>query len=149
MTSSLLQKVDTGLASIYGDYQKFAKYLAVGVVGTLGDWSVFYLLIDLVGLYYPFAKVISYSVGTIINFFLNRRFTFQNTYKKMHYQFVSFAVVAVIGLALQEAIMYVLVQYVFLNNASIWVFAANVVATFCGFIWTFFANKKITFKIFQ
>jgi putative flippase GtrA len=145
----LLLKVDSTLSGIYHDYLKLVKYLAVGVVGTLADWTVFYALIDFIGLFYPFAKVISYSVGTIVNFFLNRKFTFQNTYKKLHYQFVSFALIAVVGLAVQEAIMYFLVEYVFDSSTSLWIFAANVIATFVGFIWTFIANKKITFKLFR
>jgi putative flippase GtrA len=145
----ILLKVDSTLSGIYHDYLKLVKYLAVGVVGTLVDWTVFYALIDFIGLFYPFAKVISYSMGTVVNFFLNRRFTFQNTYKKLHYQFVSFALIAVIGLALQEAVMYVLVQYVFDSSTSLWIFAANVIATLVGFVWTFIANKKITFRLFQ
>lgn len=146
----LLQKVDTALSSIYHDYMKLVKYLAVGAVGTIADWSVFYLLIDFIGLYYLVAMAISYLVGMVINFFLNKHFTFENTYKKLHFQFASFALIALIGLALQEAIMYGLVQYMFgATSDSTLLFVARVVATLAGFIWTFIANKKVTFKVFQ
>jgi putative flippase GtrA len=146
----LLQKVDATLSGIYHDYLKLVKYLAVGAIGTIADWSVFYALIDLVSIYYLVAMAISYLVGMVINFFLNKHFTFENTYKKLHYQFASFAVIALIGLALQEAIMYGMVQYLFgATTDSMPLFAARVVATLVGFAWTFIANKKITFKIFQ
>lgn len=146
----LIQKVDTTLSGIYHDYLKLVKYLAVGAIGTVADWSVFYALIDFVSIYYLIAMAISYLVGMVINFFLNKHFTFENTYKKLHYQFASFAVIALIGLALQEAIMYGMVQYLFVATTdSMLLFAARVVATLVGFVWTFIANKKITFKIFQ
>jgi len=145
----LLLKVDTMLSGIYKDYLKLVKYLAVGVVGTLADWSVFAVLLSILDVNYLIAPIISYSIGTVINYILNRRLTFNNKYKKVHYQFASFLIVALIGLVIQELVIYGMVEYVFSNDADRWAFAAKVVATFVGFAWTFAANKRVTFKVFQ
>lgn len=144
-----INKVNAMLSGIYKDYLKLVKYLAVGVVGTLADWSVFAVLLSILDVNYLVAPIISYSVGTVINYILNRRFTFNNTYKKVHYQFASFLIIALIGLVIQELVIYGMVEYVFSNDADRWAFAAKVVATFVGFAWTFVANKRITFKVFQ
>lgn len=145
-----LKTFDSMLSRIYRDYVKLVKYLAVGIVGTLADWLLFALIIGYTSLFYALAMAMSYFVGMVINYVLNRRFTFNNTYKKVHYQFASFAVIALIGLGIQEAFMVGLVHYLLANtNVNLLLMASRVIATFAGFIWTFIANKKITFKVFQ
>ena len=146
----VLKTFDALFSRIYRDYMKLAKYLAVGIVGTLADWSVFALIIGYTSLIYVLAMAVSYFVGMLINYVLNRRFTFNNTYKKVHYQFASFAVIALIGLGIQEALMVGLVHYLLADTSvAALLMASRVIATFAGFIWTFIANKKITFKVFQ
>ncbi len=145
-----LKTFDTMLSSVYRDYIKLVKYLAVGIVGTLADWLIFALIIGYTSLFYVPAMALSYFVGMVINYVLNRRFTFNNTYKKVHYQFASFALIALIGLGIQEALMVGLVHYMLADtNVDLLLMASRVIATFAGFIWTFIANKKITFKVFQ
>jgi putative flippase GtrA len=146
----ILRVADSLFSRVYHDYRKLLKYLAVGIVGTLADWLVFALIIAYTGIFYALAMAMSYFVGMIINYTLNRTFTFQNTYKKVHYQFASFALIAIIGLGIQELLMVGLVQYLFQNSTSdTLLMVSRVVATFAGFVWTFIANKKVTFKIFQ
>ncbi len=146
----VLKTFDAFLSGIYRDYAKLVKYLAVGIVGTMADWAVFALLISYTGLIYMLAMAMSYFVGMIINYGLNRRFTFNNTYKKMHYQFASFAVIALIGLGIQEALMVGLVHYLLADTGvDLLLMASRVIATFAGFAWTFIANKKITFNVFR
>ena len=146
----ILKTFDALFSGVYRDYVKLMKYLAEGVVGTLADWSVFALLIGYTSLIYVLAMALSYFVGMTINYVLNRRFTFNNTYKKVHFQFASFAVIALIGLGIQEALMVGLVHYLLADtDADHLLMASRVIATFVGFLWTFIANKKITFEVFQ
>ena len=146
----IVKTADSIFSGIYQDYRKLVKYLAVGIVGTIADWIVFALFLHYTVIFYALAMVVSYSVGTVINYVLNRRFTFNNTYKKVHYQFASFALIAVVGFGIQELLMFGIVQYVFGDSsADTLVMVARMVATFVGFAWTFIANKKITFKVFQ
>jgi putative flippase GtrA len=145
----VLTKADSMMAGVYKDYVKFFKYLGVGIIGTVADWIVFYALIGLADVFYLYAVILSYFVGMIINFFLNKYYTFNNTYKKLHFQFFSFAVVAAIGLALNEALLYAMVHYVFASSSDFFVMVARIAATFVVFVWNFIANKQTTFKIFK
>jgi putative flippase GtrA len=146
----LLKTFDTLFSRVYRDYVKLAKYLTVGIVGTLADWMIFAFIIGYTSLFYVLAMAMSYFVGMIINYVLNRRFTFNNTYKKVHYQFATFALIALIGLGIQEALMVGLVHYLLADtNVDLMLMASRAIATFAGFIWTFIANKKITFKVFR
>lgn len=146
----VFKTLDSLFSGIYRDYLKLVKYLAVGIVGTVADWLVFALILQFTSIAYALGMIVSYCVGMVINYSLNRRFTFNNKYRKLHYQFASFALIAVIGLGVQELVMFGLVEYLFGNpSQDFLIMVARVIATFVGFAWTFIANKKITFKVFQ
>jgi putative flippase GtrA len=149
MVKEVFLKVDTLMSGIYKDYRKFLKYLGVGVIGTVADWVVFFTLIGLADIFYLYAVAFSYFVGTVINFFLNKHFTFNNKYKKIHFQFLSFALVALIGLGLNEALLFAFVHYVFASSSDLALMVSRVIVTFIVFVWNFAANKRTTFKIFQ
>ena len=46
-------------------------------------------------------------------------------------------------------LMFVLVDYVFGNDSTLYVMIANVIVAFIGFIYAFTINKSVTFKIFK
>ncbi len=145
-----LQTIDGILTRLYADYVKLGKYFAVGAIGTIAEWSLYSALIIFTLINYTLATAVAYFLGMIINYTLNRYFTFNSSYKKIHIQFASFAVVALIGLGIQEVVMVGLVGYMFNNTSADTIqIISKVAATFIGFIWTFIANKKITFKIFK
>lgn len=150
---------DRVMTRIYPEYGKFAKFFSVGVVATLVDWCICTILAGMFGFYYIYARTVSYSMGMVVNYALNRRFTFKNTYKKVHYQLVSFVAVAVVGLALNIAIMYALVEYVFAGHTYVFQLdslsinlsqsVSMVMATLIVFVFNFIMNKNLTFKIFK
>lgn len=145
-----LKTIDGLLSRVYADYMKLGKYFAVGAVGTIAEWSLYSGLIVFTLLDYRVATAAAYFLGMIINYTLNRYFTFNSTYKKIHVQFASFAAIALIGLGIQELVMIGVVGYLFNNTTSDSIqIISKVIATFVGFVWTFIANKKITFKVFQ
>ncbi|MCD1294853.1 GtrA family protein [Methanocella sp. CWC-04] len=108
-----------------------------------------FVLNDFMNVFYLYANICSYTLGMVISFYLNKYYNFKNTYKKVHYQFISFALVAVTGLVLNTALMYVFVHYLFSNDTSMFVMISKLIATFIVFIWNFFINKSVTFKVFQ
>jgi putative flippase GtrA len=146
----VLKTADSILSRIYRDYTKLLKYLAVGTVGSVADLLAFALIIRYTGLIYALALVISYCIGMVINYFLNRRFTFNNKYRKVHYQFASFALIAVMGLVIQELLMPGIIHFLFGGSNEYWlVIVTRVIAMVVAFACTYIANKKITFKVFQ
>lgn len=147
---SIFEKADAIFSRIYGDYRKFLKYFSVGIVGTVIDYTVYTILIVFFDTYFMVATAIAYFLGMIVNYVLNRRFTFNNTYKKVHYQFASFGLIALVGLGIQELVMYLIIDLMLGNTrADLALLGARMVATLAGFIWTYIANKKVTFKIFR
>jgi putative flippase GtrA len=78
----ILAKADVVLSRVCSNSPQFARYLGIGVIATLVDWTIFYLLIGYLGIFYMLALATSYFSSTALNFFLNRRYTFRNTYRK-------------------------------------------------------------------
>ena len=54
------------------------KFLMVGVINTLVGTSVMFLSYNLLGLSYWISSAANYVVGSIVSYFLNKYFTFQN-----------------------------------------------------------------------
>ena len=63
-------------------------------------------------------------------------------------QLASFAVVAILGMGLNEILVYGMANYM-LGIAGLGLMASRAIATLIVFIWNFVLNKSITFKIFR
>lgn len=54
------------------------KFLIVGVINTLVGTSVMFLSYNIIGLGYWISSAANYIIGSIVSYFLNKYFTFQN-----------------------------------------------------------------------
>lgn len=145
----IFTKVDAFLSGIYKDYMKFVKYMGVGIIGTLVDMGLLYFLVSFLDVYYLYGNVLSYSTGAVINFYLNKRYTFNNKYKKVHFQLLSFAVVTAGGWMISEVLLYILVDNLFKNSSNATVMLSKVIATLIVVVYNYIVNKRTTFKFFQ
>jgi putative flippase GtrA len=59
---------------------KLFVYSTIGVLNTVTDFLVFVLLTSGLGYHYIPANMVSYSVGVILSFIMNRKFTFRAFY---------------------------------------------------------------------
>lgn len=67
------------------------KFLLVGVVNTLVGTSVMFLSYNLIGLSYWVSSAANYIIGSIVSYFLNKYFTFQQKERslKMVFKFAA------------------------------------------------------------
>ena len=77
--TSFLYKVYYALVGypVIYTHRKMLKYFSIGLIGTFIDFCILFTLTELLGLFYLFSVVISYSTGVSINFFLNKKYTFK------------------------------------------------------------------------
>ncbi|MFB6468130.1 GtrA family protein [Cytobacillus sp. Hz8] len=59
------------------NYQ-FVRFLMVGFLNTVVGLSVMYILLHLAGLSYWISTCLGNSIGAVVSYFLNRRFTFRS-----------------------------------------------------------------------
>ena len=57
---------------------KFFKFVLVGIINTIFGTSIMFLLYNLASFGYWGSSTVSYILGSILSFFLNKRFTFRN-----------------------------------------------------------------------
>jgi putative flippase GtrA len=96
----------TALSSNFSskEFQRFSRFLTVGAVGTLLDFSLLTLL-KLAGPPTVLANSLSFTAGLLNNFTLNRLWTFQDRQTDWRRQFAQFTLVSLVGLALNNFIV--------------------------------------------
>jgi len=92
---------------------RFLKFATVGAIGTVVDFSVLNLLIQLAGLEKAWANTCSFTAAVISNFTWNRLWTFPESRERPFLsQLGQFALVNVIGLGINQAIFLSLDRFV-------------------------------------
>jgi putative flippase GtrA len=87
------------------ELKRFVKFATVGAFGAISHFLVDNVLIQLAGLSFAVANHIGFTVAVLQNFYLNRRWTFpESKSRKAGMQLTQFAIVSIIGLALNQAV---------------------------------------------
>lgn len=128
---------------------KFIRFCGVGVINTLVGSGVMFALYNLAGCGYWISSAANYIVGSIVSFFLNKYFTFQNTEKSAR-QVVIFALNIVVCYLIAYSAARPIIHTLFASLSVNW---ADNISMLCGlFIFTllnFFGQKLIVFKIVE
>lgn len=131
------------------EWKRFARFLAVGLSGTLLDFGILTALKLVFGLPTLLANTISYSAGVVNNFTLNRLWTFSESRKKQWFvQFGQFVLVNIIALVLNNLIVLGLERPLglLLHNPEHGYLPAKAVATGIVLVYNFLANRLWTFR---
>ncbi|MBI3162026.1 MAG: GtrA family protein [Chloroflexi bacterium] len=130
------------------EMERFSRFLAVGAVGTVLDFSLLTLL-KLAGLPTLLANTLSFSTGLVNNFTWNRLWTFNDIIQpNWRKQLAQFTVVSLVGLALNNLIVLSL-EGIFgslLGQPDWGYLPAKVIATGVVVFWNYFANRMWTFR---
>ena len=123
-------------------YNQFIKFALVGVVNTLVNLAVLYILTDIFGIYYLVSAVFAFLIAVTNSFLLNKMWTFKESISyRASSKYIKFVLISVIALIINLIILYVLVEYY-----SIWYIYAQIVGVSSNLIINFFGNKLWTFK---
>ena len=123
----------------------FWKIIKFGVVGGLGlviDFGLTYLAKEKLNINKYVANAIGFTAAATTNFFLNKRWTFHDTSPEVLNQYTLFFGIALVGLGLNQLILFVLHRY-FKTNF----YGAKLVATGLVVFWNFAMNYLITFSL--
>ena len=116
------------------------KYIVVGGTSAIIDFSLYVLFTDVFNIYYILAATFSFIVAALYNFTLNRKWTFKSNGKKRK-QLPVFFTITVSGLLINNGIIFILVEYIYL-----WDILAKLIATAIVTMWNFLGNKYVTFR---
>ena len=113
-------------------------------IATLVDMGLLYFFTEYLDLWYLYSAALSYLVGMIVNFTLNKYLNFRNRSNRVAAQFGIFAGVALVGLVLNQVILYLLVTV-----AGIWYMTAKVITVCLVLLWSFYGHKRLSFGLIK
>ena len=118
------------------------KFGIVGGIAFLIDFSVLYLCTDVFGIYYLISSVISFTVSVIFNYILSVKWVFNvNNDNSSRKNFMIFIILSVIGLLINELIMYIMV-----DKLKVYYMLSKIVSTVVVMIFNFITRKIILEK---
>jgi len=122
-------------------FLKFIKFCAVGFSGMILDFGTTWILKEK----FRINKYISNSIGFILaattNYMLNRYWTFHSLNKQVATEYLSFMLIAIAGLGINNLVIFLLHDKLNWNFYISKVFAVGVVT-----VWNFGLNYQFTFK---
>jgi putative flippase GtrA len=122
-------------------FRQFAIYVVIGGTATGVDWLFFYFLNVRGGFSYLSAVVLSFSLGAMINYLLNKFITFKDQTRQIIAQIGLYGLICAIALVCSVLLMFVLVEW-----AKLWPMLARVVASGIMLLFNFLAHKYITYN---
>jgi len=118
---------------------KFLRFGIVGFSGMVIDFSITILLKEKLKLHRYIANSAGFITAASSNYLLNRIWTFQSQNSKIFFEYGSFILISLIGLAINNL-------FLFLFEKRFPFYLAKLFAIFVTTIWNFAANYLITFS---
>ncbi len=126
--------------SVFSLLVKFVKFGLVGFSGLLLDFGITYLLKEKACWNKYLANSVGFAVACGSNYILNRAWTFQSADPAVTIQFGKFLIIAVVGLGLNNLVVYLLTEKLKFNF-----YLAKFCAVVLVFFWNFSLNYVYTF----
>ena len=124
--------------------RQFIVYGFVALIPTVVDFGLIYLLTEYFSVYYIYSVIIGFVIALWVSYMAQKNITFKNKSEEYVPQFSIFAVISFGGLFLNIIIVSILVEYFLL-----WYMFAKVIAQLIIYIWSFLANRFVTFDKYQ
>lgn len=120
---------------------RVARFLISGGTSAVTNLSILFVLTHWYGMWYLYSSIIAASVATIVSFVLQKLWTFQNFSTAVHKQFPLHVTLGLVNIAVNTALLYMLVEYI-----GIWYLIAQVMSgVFLAFV-NYFTYKKYIFR---
>lgn len=155
---SIFAVIALGIAALVGKkfpalYQ-FAKFAAVGALGTFIDLGVLNGLIAFfgrsAGVWYAIFKALSFLGANVNNYFWNKYWTFASQAREGVQEYIQFLLVSLIGLVVNVGTAYLIITILpkFIGGISeeVWANIGALGAVVFSFAWNFIGYKFFVFK---
>lgn len=120
-------------------FQQIARFGVIGVLAFFIDYGFLYAFTEWLGIHYLISSVLSFSISVIFNYIASVLWVFdvkQETSKTRN--FILFIVFSVIGLGINQLVMWLGVESLGLHYILVKIFATAVVM-----VWNFVTRKKM------
>ncbi len=119
---------------------KLIKFIVVGFSGMLIDFGVTWLLKEKAKINQYVANSIGFMLAASSNYIWNRIWTFSSQSEQITREYFSFIIISVIGLGINNFVIYLLTTKIKMNF-----YLAKLIAIVVVTVWNFSMNFLITF----
>jgi len=117
------------------------RYIFVGGAAFLVDFSSLFVLTEIFGIFYLVSAAIAFILGLFVNYFLSVNWVFNSRkLEKRRFEFGVFAIIGIVGLGLNEFLIWFFTQDIQIYYLFSKIFAAIIIL-----FWNFFARKFTLF----
>jgi putative flippase GtrA len=141
-----LSSLNKSLQTNHRLVRQFLKFAVVGTIGAGVDFGILTALVELFYLNLYVANTVSFTAAVLSNYLWNSFWTFGDLPKQHGRQLVQFFAVSLIGLFINQAILYFFYDIAGLHVFRFGYLAAKALATIVVLFWNFAANKLWTFR---
>jgi len=123
------------------EYQ-IIRYLVTGGSAFLVDVALMCGATDILGLHYLWGAAAGFIAGLIVNYGLSVSWVFkERVCKKQELEFLAFAVIGVLGLGLNEVLIWS-----FTEMAGCYPVVSKIITAMIVFFWNYYARKLMLFQ---
>ncbi|ACV64800.1 GtrA family protein [Desulfofarcimen acetoxidans DSM 771] len=120
---------------------QFIKFSIVGVINTIISFILYYILIS-ININYLISSILSYSIGMINSFLLNKYWVFIKKSTTHKHYFIKFIIVNIFTLSINSMLLYI-----FVSKFNINLLLSQFFVTLLVLMINFWGNKFWTFNI--
>lgn len=123
---------------------QFIKYFGVGAIAAIVNIGMLYVFTDILQIHYIISNILSFTLGLITNYILSKKWVFKNeNIKNKKIEFIIYALIGVLGLALDTFLLYIIV-----DKKGLHYILGKIISTIIVFVWNFIA-RKVFYKLFE
>lgn len=114
----------------------------MGGIAFLVDIGLLFILTKYIHQYYLISAVISFASGLIVSFFLNKKWIFtESTVKNKYLEFVAFATIGLIGLVINEMLIWYITE-----KMNVYYLYSKILAAAVIYILNFLGRKYLIYS---
>lgn len=107
------------------------KFTIVGGIATIIDWTIYYLLFNILKINPLLANLGAFSISVIYNYIASVKWVFKVTDKKSKKElFIEFIILSIVGLLITEIIIYIGINLIKIDAMIIKIIATVIVMIF-------------------
>ena len=116
--------------------EQLMKFGVVGVIASLIDFGILYVLTEYLGINYLVSSTISFLASVIFNYILSVKWVFVTAKTNKTKELLLFTILSAVGLVINNLLMWV-----FVEKAGVYYMLAKVIATVVVMLYNFISRK--------
>lgn len=136
----LLKKILFGSTSNL--FFQFIRYTLVGGVAFVVDFGLLFALTECMHLHYLLSATLSFIMGLFVNYLISTYWVFKNSkVKNRKVEFILFGLIGVVGLGLNNILMYL-----FTDLVGLFYMYSKLLAAILVYMWNFLGRRYFLFN---